>query len=49
MGPAGTIDQIAEEVAHSRLVAGIHYPSDNNEGLKLGRKVAAEALDRLEE
>jgi membrane-associated phospholipid phosphatase len=35
---------LAEEAALSRLYAGIHFRSDNEAGLALGRQVAAAAL-----
>jgi PAP2 superfamily len=35
----------AEEAAVSRLYAGIHFPSDNNAGLALGRQIGGVALD----
>jgi hypothetical protein len=34
----------AEEAAVSRLYAGIHFRSDNEAGLALGRRIAAVAL-----
>lgn len=36
---AKKLHQFAEEDAISRLYAGVHFPSDNNEGLKLGREI----------
>ena len=45
-GPAGSIDQLAEQVAFSRLVGGIHFRSDNEAGLLLGRRIAALAISR---
>ncbi len=36
----------AEEAAHSRLLGGIHVRSDNAEGLRLGLRVGAAAVDR---
>ena len=35
---------MAEEAAISRLYAGIHYRSDNEAGLELGRRVGAVAV-----
>lgn len=35
---------MAEEAALSRLYGGIHFESDNNEGLALGRKVGQKAI-----
>lgn len=39
----------AQEAADSRLYGGIHFTFDNEEGLMLGRKVAALALARISE
>ncbi len=39
----------AEEVAMSRLYGGIHYPMSGTEGLKLGRKVAAEVMKNFDQ
>jgi membrane-associated phospholipid phosphatase len=36
---AGELDAMAEEAAISRLYGGIHFRSDNEAGLKLGRRV----------
>ena len=36
----------AEEAALSRLWGGIHYRSDNDEGLRLGRNVAERVMRR---
>lgn len=38
----------AEEVALSRVYGGIHFPAAGREGLKMGRRVAEEALKRFE-
>ncbi|WP_226670627.1 vanadium-dependent haloperoxidase [Metabacillus litoralis] len=38
-GAKGKIHQIAEADAKSRLYAGVHFPVDNDEGLKLGRQI----------
>jgi PAP2 superfamily len=38
----------AEEAAVSRLYGGIHFRSDNEAGLALGRRVAQAAIDRYE-
>nr|MDQ3957792.1 vanadium-dependent haloperoxidase [Actinomycetota bacterium] len=46
MGPAGSIDELAEEAAFSRLLGGIHFRSDNDAALVLGRKIAALAIER---
>jgi hypothetical protein len=37
----------AEEAAMSRLYGGIHFRSDNQEGLKLGRRIGRLVLERL--
>ena len=36
----------AEEAGRSRLLAGVHYPSDISAGLGLGRQVAARVIER---
>ena len=36
--------QMAEEAKNSRLWAGIHFPSDNNEGFNIGKKLASDIL-----
>jgi PAP2 superfamily protein len=36
----------ADEAAVSRLYGGIHFPSDNDAGLSLGRKLARAAIER---
>lgn len=46
MGPAGSIDELAEQAAYSRLVGGIHFRSDNEQGLILGRRIAALAIEK---
>ena len=40
-------EALAEEAAMSRLWGGIHFRSDNDEGLLLGRGVGAEVVARL--
>jgi hypothetical protein len=42
---AATLDAMAEEAAISRLYGGIHFRSDNEVGLELGRRVGTVALD----
>ena len=44
---AAELDRMAQEASMSRLYGGIHFRSDNDEGLELGRQVAARALARL--
>lgn len=39
--------KIAKEGAESRFQAGIHFRSDNEAGLELGRKVAAKVIERI--
>lgn len=36
---AQRLKELAEECAVSRLYAGVHFPADNEEGLKLGRAI----------
>lgn len=43
---APTFQAKAEEAAHSRLLAGVQYPSDVEAGLELGRQVALLVLER---
>jgi hypothetical protein len=37
----------AEEAALSRLLGGIHFRSDNEEGLKLGRRIGERVVARM--
>ena len=46
---AVVLDAMAEEAANSRLLAGIHFRHDNEDGLVLGRKVAQKVLNRFTE
>jgi membrane-associated phospholipid phosphatase len=39
--------KVAKEGAESRFQAGIHFRSDNDAGLELGRKVAGKVIERL--
>lgn len=41
---ATAVNAMADEAAHSRLLGGIHYRHDNDDGLALGRKVAQKVL-----
>jgi hypothetical protein len=41
---AGQLNAMAEEAAISRLYGGIHFRSDNEAGLELGRRVGENAL-----
>jgi membrane-associated phospholipid phosphatase len=43
---AGFFREKAEEAAHSRVVAGVNYPSDVTAGLTLGKQVAALVVER---
>lgn len=43
---AEALAALAEEAAQSRVMAGVHYPSDVQAGLELGRAVAAEVIAR---
>ncbi|UOQ92982.1 vanadium-dependent haloperoxidase [Halobacillus shinanisalinarum] len=38
-GEAHRLKEMAEENANSRLYGGVHFPIDNEEGLKLGRRI----------
>jgi hypothetical protein len=46
-GRAGWLRAQAEEAALSRLYGGIHYRSDNEAGLELGREVGGRVLKRI--
>lgn len=41
------LERIAEEDAASRLFAGVHFPSDNSEGLELGRSIGHQIIKNL--
>lgn len=41
-----TFSEAAEQAGFSRLLGGIHFPVDNQEGLKLGEEVGCQAFDR---
>ena len=43
---ATTVQAMAEEAAMSRLIGGIHYRFDNDDGLLLGRRVAVRVIER---
>jgi hypothetical protein len=36
---------MADEAAISRLYAGIHFPSDNNQGIATGRQIGQRVVD----
>jgi hypothetical protein len=40
--------RLADEAAISRLYGGIHFTSDNEQGLRLGRRIGAVALEAYE-
>jgi hypothetical protein len=42
---ADTFRAMAEEAAISRLYGGIHFPSDNNNGLQVGREVGRRVIE----
>lgn len=45
------LQQLAEEAAQSRLYAGVHFPIDNEQGLRLGSQVGelvTRQLQRIE-
>jgi membrane-associated phospholipid phosphatase len=44
---ASDLDHMANEAAVSRLYAGIHFRTDNDAGLELGRRVGKAALKRF--
>ncbi|TGB02811.1 vanadium-dependent haloperoxidase [Halobacillus salinus] len=41
------LHHIAEENAASRLYAGVHYPADNEQGLRLGRQIGRIVVEEL--
>lgn len=41
------LNELAEECSQSRLYAGVHYPIDNREGLRLGRQIGNIVVDQL--
>ncbi|MBM7551995.1 phosphatase PAP2 family protein [Thalassobacillus pellis] len=41
------IQQLAEEDAKSRLYAGVHFPIDNEQGLRLGRQIGRIVVEQL--
>ena len=45
---AQALDLMAQEAAYSRLLGGIHFRHDNDDGLALGRKVADKVLESLQ-
>jgi hypothetical protein len=47
-GHSATFAEAADQAAVSRLYGGIHYPSDNNEGLTCGRHIAEKVIARAQ-
>ncbi len=45
---AQALEMMAQEAAYSRLLGGIHFRHDNDDGLVLGRKVADKVLKSLQ-
>jgi membrane-associated phospholipid phosphatase len=45
---AQVFTDLAEAAAQSRVLAGVHYPSDVEAGLELGRAVAARVIERAQ-
>lgn len=43
-----SLSQAAKESADSRQYAGVHFPSANYDGLKLGKLVASKVYDRIQ-
>ncbi|MBD1371619.1 vanadium-dependent haloperoxidase [Hazenella sp. IB182357] len=41
------LKQLAQEAAQSRLYAGVHFPVDNQQGLKLGRQIGKQITQFL--
>lgn len=46
---ATKLRKVADDDARSRLYAGVHFPSDNNEGLRLGRYIGEVIVKQLKE
>lgn len=45
---AEKIKELAEENAYSRIYAGVHYPSDGDQGLRLGRHIGRMIVSALQ-
>ncbi|MBU8906694.1 vanadium-dependent haloperoxidase [Desertibacillus haloalkaliphilus] len=41
------VNEIATDSANSRLYAGVHFPVDNEEGLRLGRQIAQRIVETI--
>ncbi|MBC2580235.1 vanadium-dependent haloperoxidase [Clostridium sp. DJ247] len=48
-GERDRLKELAEECAISRVFAGVHFPVDCSEGLKIGRQIGKIVVDILEE
>lgn len=48
-GARRKLHQIAEDDAASRLYAGVHFPIDNEEGLKLGRQIGRIVVNHVQQ
>lgn len=46
-GESARLRQLAEECAVARLYAGVHFPADNDDGLRLGRAIGRAVVDAL--
>ncbi|WP_240189800.1 vanadium-dependent haloperoxidase [Bacillus sp. P14.5] len=44
---ARKLNKIAEDDAVSRLYGGVHFPSDNSEGLRLGRTIGRSVINHV--
>lgn len=46
-GESRRLHELAKECSLSRLIAGVHYPIDNQEGLKLGKNIGRIIVNEL--
>ncbi|MGM0843402.1 MAG: vanadium-dependent haloperoxidase [Bacillota bacterium] len=44
---ASKLNRVANDDANSRLFGGVHFPSDNREGLRLGRTVGKSVINHI--
>jgi hypothetical protein len=44
---ARKLNRVAEDDADSRLFGGVHFPSDNSEGLRLGRTIGKAVINHI--